>query len=320
MFKLWRCTQLLYVARTASSFSTSLNRQLSLVRSASSLSAASSPLNFGSSFEPISGYNSTVFIGRKSSLEKILPDLIEPLGINLEKPILNALTKGLSTKTGGTATTLVTSGTEDAHKVSVGGLPSELSRNNHPMSVHSLTKLASACKGNARIVVLTDDNPIGPLALAIAKSFPLFSKKSKAPKERNVNVVFCKSDGTLVDGEQELKAATAAAASVQLAARLVDSDPEQLTTTEFYKEVERMIAGQPIQMTQLVGSELRKHGGLYGVGKAAVCPPRMILLEYDGSDGENDETVALVGKGIVFDTGGLSLKSRAGMCGMKHDM
>jgi probable aminopeptidase NPEPL1 len=170
------------------------------------------------------------------------------------------------------------------------------------------------------VVVLTDDHSIGPLALAIAKAFPIFSKKSKQPKSRNIGVVFCRTDGTLVDGEQELKAATAAATGAQLAARLVDSDPDLLTTTQFAKEVESLVEDQPVKMTQLIGTELLEHGGLYNVGKAAVCPPRMILLEYDGSENNNDETVALVGKGIVYDTGGLSLKSRAGMCGMKHDM
>jgi probable aminopeptidase NPEPL1 len=60
------------------------------------------------------------------------------------------------------------------------------------------------------------------------------------------------------------------------------------------------------------------YGGLYGIGKAATCPPRLVMLEYVPDN--YDERIALVGKGIVYDTGGLSLKSKDGMPGMKYDM
>ena len=61
------------------------------------------------------------------------------------------------------------------------------------------------------------------------------------------------------------------------------------------------------------------YGGLYGIGKAATCPPRLVILEYI-PETTYDECIALVGKGIVYDTGGLSLKSKDGMPGMKYDM
>jgi probable aminopeptidase NPEPL1 len=265
-------------------------------------------------------------IGKKESIEQLLPNLLEPLGLEMiEKPVLDALMTSLDAKTGGSSTTLVARG-DVAHKISLGGLPTKLSRNNHPMAVHTITKLAGTAaankKGNTRMVVLTDDFSIGPLASAIAKAFPLFSKKSSKTKEQqNVHVVFCRADGSLVEDIQQLEAAQVAASGVQLAARLVDSHPELLTTTQFAKEVESLVADHPkVQMKQWIGKELKEYGGLYGVGKAANCPPRMIVLEYEGDGEEPDETVALVGKGIVYDTGGLSLKSKTGMCQMKHDM
>jgi probable aminopeptidase NPEPL1 len=306
-----RCTQLLCLTRTASSFSGSIFphppiRAFSSTtcRPAAAAAAATTTdtLNFGSSFEPVADYNSTLVIGKKSSLTELLPNLVESLGLaTLETPILEALTTSINDKTGGSSSTLVVTCGGDqnkVHKVSIGGLPSKLSRHNHPMAVHSLTNLARACcKGHTRIVVLTDDHPIAPLALALAKAFPLFTKKSKPPKGRDISIVFLKSDGTLVDGIPELAAAEAAAAGVQLAARLVDSHPELLTTTQFAKEVECLVADHPkVQMKQIIGEDLKKYGGLYGVGKAATCPPIMILLEYDGAGDENDETIALVGK------------------------
>jgi leucyl aminopeptidase len=59
-------------------------------------------------------------------------------------------------------------------------------------------------------------------------------------------------------------------------------------------------------------------GGLIGVGRGSVARPRLVELRYDGAGG--DAHVVLVGKGITFDSGGLSLKSNEGMATMKSDM
>lgn len=60
-------------------------------------------------------------------------------------------------------------------------------------------------------------------------------------------------------------------------------------------------------------------GGLLGVGQGSINPPRMIVLEYKG-DPDSKETWGLVGKGITFDTGGISLKKAPGMEEMISDM
>jgi leucyl aminopeptidase len=64
-------------------------------------------------------------------------------------------------------------------------------------------------------------------------------------------------------------------------------------------------------------------GGLVGVGQASVSPPRLIRLDYKPSGrraARKAPTVVLVGKGITFDTGGLSIKPGEGMVTMKRDM
>ena len=63
----------------------------------------------------------------------------------------------------------------------------------------------------------------------------------------------------------------------------------------------------------------KKMFGLLSVGKGSVEPPRMILLEYKGGK-KSDPTLALVGKGITFDAGGISLKPWDHMWDMKMDM
>lgn len=59
-------------------------------------------------------------------------------------------------------------------------------------------------------------------------------------------------------------------------------------------------------------------GGILGVGQGSDRPPRLVRLEYSPADATRH--IALVGKGITFDTGGLSLKPAASMVGMKFDM
>ena len=71
------------------------------------------------------------------------------------------------------------------------------------------------------------------------------------------------------------------------------------------------------------GQELVEKGlnGIWNVGKAAEEPPAMITLQFTPeNDDDGLEHVCWVGKGIIYDTGGLSLKSKTGMPGMKMDM
>lgn len=58
------------------------------------------------------------------------------------------------------------------------------------------------------------------------------------------------------------------------------------------------------------GEELKDKGmgGIYGVGKAATCPPALAVLSHTPPGAT--QTIAWVGKGIVYDTGGLSIKSK----------
>ncbi len=61
-------------------------------------------------------------------------------------------------------------------------------------------------------------------------------------------------------------------------------------------------------------------GGILGVGQASATPPRLIRLDYVPRRGRKAPLVVLVGKGITFDTGGLSIKPAEAMVNMKRDM
>ena len=65
-------------------------------------------------------------------------------------------------------------------------------------------------------------------------------------------------------------------------------------------------AALPLPYCCLTAALLQGYGGLYGVGKAATCAPRLMTLKYEPEAvSAVTETVALVGKGIVYDTGAL---------------
>ena len=85
-------------------------------------------------------------------------------------------------------------------------------------------------------------------------------------------------------------------------------------------------------MAQEVGADImmikgeeqrdRGFGALYSVGKASVEPPYLVVLSHKPKDSEGKKLkkIAWVGKGIVFDTGGLCIKTpKTLMCGMKRD-
>lgn len=60
-------------------------------------------------------------------------------------------------------------------------------------------------------------------------------------------------------------------------------------------------------------------GGILAVGGGSIHPPRLVILEYAGPSGKNVKTVAVVGKGITFDSGGISIKPAPSMSEMKFD-
>lgn len=117
------------------------------------------------------------------------------------------------------------------------------------------------------------------------------------------------------------------AESVALARDLVNEPPSSLTPTRLADRfVDRFsgVAGVSIEVWDEDRIANEHLGGLLGVARGSSQPPRLVRVEYQPSDpievGGRVPHVALVGKGITFDSGGLSLKTATGMETMKTDM
>ncbi|RKE63410.1 leucyl aminopeptidase [Microbacterium sp. AG238] len=118
----------------------------------------------------------------------------------------------------------------------------------------------------------------------------------------------------------EVAGVNALGRSLALVKDLVSTPAEWLSPADLAERAIEAVAGLPIEVEVLDEEELERQGfgGVLGVGQGSDRPPRVVRVEYSPAGAERH--VALVGKGITFDTGGLSLKPPASMVGMKYDM
>ncbi len=124
--------------------------------------------------------------------------------------------------------------------------------------------------------------------------------------------------------DKEARAALKRAAVIREAVALtrdwINTPPSDLTPAEFATLARAAAEGAPVDVEVLDEKALRKggYGGIIGVGQGSVNPPRLVRLSYQPKRAKAH--IAFVGKGITFDSGGLSIKPADGMVTMKCDM
>ena len=103
---------------------------------------------------------------------------------------------------------------------------------------------------------------------------------------------------------------------------LVNTPPSHLFPASFAETVSAAAGQHSLKVTVWDEKKLEKEGfgGILNVGKGSSRPPRLVKVEYSPAKAKNAPHVALVGKGITFDSGGISLKPPASMMTMKSDM
>ena len=113
----------------------------------------------------------------------------------------------------------------------------------------------------------------------------------------------------------------AVAEGVELTRELVTEPGNVIYPESFVARCRERLAGTGIEITVLDEREMHDlgMGALIGVAQGSLQPPRLLALVWNGGEAGTKPT-AFVGKGVTFDTGGISLKSPAGMEDMKWDM
>jgi probable aminopeptidase NPEPL1 len=222
---------------------------------------------------------------------------------------------------GGAATTL--SGGEPG-LLAVGVLPDTVSRYNAPSRGECVRKVIGAlklAKGKLAVVLILDDPAhLLPQAIALGRCFPLYSAKSGEQKPRKIVLLPVDRAG------KPIKPPSTAAFDIEVVrecAELVDTPPSELDPEHFAARARAALEGLDVEIEEIVGDDLGKRGlgGIAAVGRAATSAPRMLIAHYIPTyKAEHTRHVALVGKGVTYDTGGLHIKPRGSMETMKCDM
>ncbi|RZQ59425.1 leucyl aminopeptidase [Amycolatopsis suaedae] len=128
------------------------------------------------------------------------------------------------------------------------------------------------------------------------------------------------AEGTAKQHRATLKAATAIAEAVTTARDFINTPPNDLYPASFAERARKLAEANGLDFEVLDEKQLKRKGfgGILGVGGGSSRQPRLVRLAYKGS--KPVKKVALVGKGITFDSGGISIKPAANMDHMTSDM
>jgi leucyl aminopeptidase len=154
--------------------------------------------------------------------------------------------------------------------------------------------------------------------------FTAFRSGKTAPKDKGLSKITVLA--TARDAKKHAAHGAAVASAVATARDFVNTPPSHLFPAEFAKRARALGEAVGLEVEILDDKALQKggYGGIIGVGQGSSRLPRLVRLIHRGSKLSKKpklaKKVALVGKGVTFDTGGISIKPAAGMHHMTSDM
>ncbi len=153
-----------------------------------------------------------------------------------------------------------------------------------------------------------------------AYRFDAFRSAKTAPKKALPSAISLIVDAKTKEAKATLDHAIAVADAVAVARDFVNTPPSHLYPEEFADRARTLgsKAGLKVEILDDATLEKEGYGGIVGVGKGSSRLPRLVRLTHSGK--KNSPTIALVGKGVTFDTGGISIKPAANMDQMTSDM
>ncbi|GLE53233.1 leucyl aminopeptidase [Mycobacterium montefiorense] len=238
-----------------------------------------------------------------------------------------------------------TGGSEQAHRLVVPSLPvaSVLtiglgkSRSEWPAdTIRRAAGVAARSLSGAETVITTlGELPGEDVAAAAVEGlilgsyrFTAFRSGKTAPKDKGLSKITVLASEKVGAKEAKKQSAhgAAVATAVATARDFVNTPPSHLFPAEFAKRARALGESVGLEVEVLDDKALQKggYGGIVGVGQGSSRPPRLVRLIHHGSKlakkPKQARKVALVGKGVTFDTGGISIKPAASMHNMTSDM
>jgi leucyl aminopeptidase len=201
----------------------------------------------------------------------------------------------------------------------VGAGPGELSTNNlRDLAGAAVRKLIDFETITFEIDLSSVNDVLALLEGALLGAYEFNAYKSDPSKKNRVTHINIVTD--IEVNQEELNLVESKALAVALVKDLVNTPSSDLTPQMLTEKAITCVADLPVSTRVWDEKDLANDGlgGILGVGAGSINPPRLVKLDYSPANGSRH--VAIVGKGITFDTGGLTLKSGGGMVGMKYDM
>ncbi|MGK2870249.1 MAG: leucyl aminopeptidase [Mycobacterium sp.] len=166
-----------------------------------------------------------------------------------------------------------------------------------------------------------------------AYRFTDFRSEKTAPKDKGLTKIIALAADTKAGTKKTAERGVDIATAVATARDFVNTPPSHLYPAEFAKRAQALGEAAGLQVEILDDKALVKYGygGIVGVGKGSSRLPRLVRLTHKGGGRKSKlggqersdtgrKTVALVGKGVTFDTGGISIKPATNMHQMTSDM
>ncbi|MGL5838542.1 MAG: leucyl aminopeptidase [Sphingorhabdus sp.] len=156
---------------------------------------------------------------------------------------------------------------------------------------------------------------------ATLRNWRIDKYRTKLPETSKPTITGLTIVGAPAEAQADWADYVALADGVALTKELV-SEPANIIYPESFVERCQHLKDLGVEITVLDEKDMAKlgMGALLGVAQGSVKPARLLAMRWDGSGGTKAKPVVFVGKGVTFDTGGISIKPAAGMEDMKWDM
>lgn len=147
-------------------------------------------------------------------------------------------------------------------------------------------------------------------------------KDKKKPSFAGIKEISIYSQGTAKGLRKGINRALCTSQAARDARDMANEPGNGWTPASFASYARKLAKKHKMHCTVLVKNDMKrlKMGGLLAVNQGSAEPPKMVILEYRSAKKNNAQTLLIVGKGLTFDSGGVSLKPSAGMEDMKYDM